>query len=77
MRSLLSRSRLTQSQIMKLGAGAVVIIMALVVFGIEKTEDLPRTDRIGQLIEQIEAEEARTAYHAEMAPTYCRLFGEC
>lgn len=52
-------------------------VCALVVFGLEKTNDLPRTDRIGQLIVQIEAEEARDAYHASMVPTYCRVLREC
>lgn len=79
MRSLLVTriSYLTHNDLVKLGVTATLIICAIVLFGLEKTKDLPRTDRIGQLIEQIEVEEARDAYHASMGPTYCRLFGEC
>ena len=56
---------------------AALAICALALFGLEKTNDLPGTDRIGQLIVQIDAEEARDAYHASMAPTYCRVLREC
>lgn len=79
MRSLLSTriSYLIPSDVVKLGFIATLVIFAVVVLGLEKTKDLPRTDRIGQLIEQIEKEGARDAYHASRAPTYCRLFGEC
>lgn len=78
MRSLLVTriAFLIPSDVMKLGIIATLAIGTLV-FGLQKTKDLPGTDRIGQLIEQIEKEDARTAYHADMAPTYCRLFGEC
>lgn len=54
---------------------AVIVTFCFV--GLAMTSDLPRTDGIGQLIVKIEQEEARDAYHADMAPTYCRVFGEC
>lgn len=55
----------------------VAVIVTFCFVGLTMTNDLPRTDGIGQLIKKIDQEEARDAYHADMAPTYCRVFGEC